>query len=221
MMNLFTRLVCGTVAVVSLCGLLGCSAAKSIINNNLPDISNALQLDNQTVTGSVNGSRATISGNGSRSFTFANTSLSQGNALVEVRHTQQLDKSVTVTVPSGTLPATFQVRNITLNIVVKDTQTNSNGGTDTRTFTANLNIAGPILFGRSGTSNTYTTTSSPTFSELLISGDNLNQFRNIVTGGSTPNNVDVRLSFDTDDTALPSGSTITFKTVNGTAKIKI
>ncbi|MDX1932361.1 MAG: hypothetical protein SFU56_07135 [Capsulimonadales bacterium] len=218
----FPRPVMALIVVGLPLTLVGCGAAKSLINNNLPTVSNALQLDGQSVTGTVNGSRATISGNGTKEFSFANTTINQAGSLAEIKHSQKLTRSVTVTVPTGeTLPTSFQLRNIALAMVLSDRQTNTGGDLEERTFAATLTVGSTVTFSRTGSDNTYTAINAPAFGDLVISGDRLTQFRNIVTGGGSPNQVGLRLSFDTDDFTLPNGSTITFTFTEGKATVKI
>jgi len=196
----------------------GCSAGDSLVNNNIPPINNLLNVDNQEVTGTVNGSRATISGYASASATFADrSSLPQQSLLKSVKFAQGIDDGVTVTVPaSATLPNSFQLKNITLDISVSDETDPA-----VRTAEAKATVSGPITYVRVSGTNQYTSLSHLSFSDIQISGDSFKTFRDIVTSPPSPNTATARLSFDTDDQALPNGSTITFRFVSGQARVGI
>jgi hypothetical protein len=195
----------------------GCSAGDSIVNNNIPPVNNLLNVDNQQVTATVNGSRATISGNASGSATFGDRSLPQQGLLKFVKFSQAIDDGVTATVPSSaTKPDSFQLKNITLAISVSD-----GTGATLRTASAQANVSGPITYVRVSGTDQYTALSHLSFSDIQISGDSFTTFRDIVTSPPSPNTATARLSFDTDDQALPNGSTITFRFVSGQARVGI
>ena len=201
-----------TVALMAL-PLVGCSAAKSLINGNIPAISNLLKLDGQTLACTMGSGRAVISGHKSVTVSFANQSIDQASQLGKIAFAQSVNASVTVSVPSGaTMPTNFPLSNVTLSIVVRE---GSGSGAISVPLTAT--VAGPVTFTRTGTTNVYTA-SGPLVFSTDATGTSLTQVVAIITGGIDPNSVDANLSVDSDDTKLPSGSVITFTLSDGSGK---
>lgn len=207
----------GTLATLVALPLMGCGAAKSIINNNIPAVTNLLKLDEQTLVAVMGEGRAVISGNKSVTVSFPNQSISQASQLASLALSQSLAHQVIVTVPSGaTMPTDFPVSNLTLQLTIRE-------GTGSAAPLVNLSatVAGPVTFTRtSPSSNVYAATGPVVFTSNAT-GTSLQQVLAIVTGGEDPNTVDAKLSIDSDDTKLPSGSTLTFSFYNGSAKPKL
>lgn len=193
----------------------GCGAATNAINSSIPPVTNLLNLDGQTVSATVNGSRAAISGNGAAQVEFGDRSLPQADRLNFVRFGQGLERTVTVAVPDGvSLPGSFALSNIALSFSVSDAAP--------RNVSASGTVAGPITFVRVGTTNQYqAATGDITFSDIQIGGGNFDTFLNIVTSAPTPNSASGRVSFDTDTDQLPAGTVLTFTFVNGQARVGI
>jgi hypothetical protein len=196
----------------------GCSAGNSLVNNNIPPVDNLLGVNDKSVIATVNGSRATISGNANGSVTFDDRSLPQKNLLHFVKFTQGIDDNLQVTVPaSATLPDSFQLRNITLALTVSD-----GAGSSLRTASAQGTVAGPITYVHVTGTDQYTAANNHlSFSDIEISGSSFSAFRDIVTSAPSPNTATARLSFDTDDQSLPNGSTISFTFRSGQARVGI
>jgi hypothetical protein len=207
-------LVCASIAGVM---MMGCGAAKTAVNNNIPVVDNLLQLDNTEIDTNVGGiSRALIVGGLDKSATFPDKDLPEKNRINFVKLRQGLHQNVRVTVPAGkALPATFNLSNITLETVVTD-----GDGASKRTVTGSAVVAGPITFTKVGATNTYDA-SGVMEPEINFSSEPFKTFRSIVTTAPSPNSATVKLRFDADDTQLPSGTVIRFKFVGGKANVGI
>ncbi|WP_309707190.1 hypothetical protein [Armatimonas sp.] len=207
----------GTLVTLMALPLVGCGAAKSIINNNIPAVANLLKLDEQTLVAIMGEGRAVISGNKSVTVSFPNQSISQASSLASLAFYQSLSPQIIVTVPSGaTMPADFPLSNLTLQLTIRE-----GAGSPTQVVNLSATVAGPVTFTRtSPTSNVYAATEPVVFTNNAT-GTSLQQVLAIVTGGADPNAVDAKLSVDSDDTKLPSGSTLTFSLYNGSAKPKL
>ncbi|WP_395093286.1 hypothetical protein [Armatimonas sp.] len=204
----------GTLATLVALPLMGCGAAKSIINNNIPAVSNLLKLDEQTLVAIMGEGRAVISGNKSVTVSFPNQSISQASQLASLVFSQSIDPQVTVTVPAGaTMPTDFPISNLTLQLTIRE-------GTGSA---ANLSatVTGSVTLTRTSPSSNVYAATGPVVFTINAAGTSLQQVLAIVTGGEDPNAVDAKLSVDSDDTKLPSGSTLTFRLFNGSAKPKI
>lgn len=214
-MNKIVRV--GFLAAVAVLPLMGCGSAKSIINDNIPAIPDMLKLDGQPLVATMGEGRAVISGHRSVTVNFPNTSVSQANQLASMVFAQSLEHEVTVTVPAGkALPTSFPVSNLTLGLVIAE-----GIGTTANQVDLSATVAGPVTFSRiSPTSNVYAAEGPVAFS-TTVTGAALLRALTIITGGPSPNAATARLSVDTDDTKLPSGSTVTFRFYDGSVKPKI
>lgn len=207
----------GCMVALSTLPLMGCGAAKSIINSNLPAVNDMLKLDGQTLVTTMGDGRAVISGNKTVTVTVPNRSISQADQLAALTFAQSLEHQVTVSVPAGaTMPTSFPISNVALSLQIRE-----GSGSSAQLVELLATVAGPITFTRtSPTSNLYEATSPVEFSHNAT-GTTLFQVLGIITGGADPNTVVARLSVDSDDTKLPSGSTLTFRFYNGSAKPKL
>jgi hypothetical protein len=211
-------LVCASVAGVI---ITGCGAAKTVVNNNIPEVDNLLKLNDSEIDSSVGGvTRAVIVGGLDKTQTFPDTDLPEANRINFVRLRQGLNQNVRVTVPEGaTLPASFTLSNITLETQVSDMEEDVQRVTK-RVSAGSARVAGPVVFTKVGATNNYTT-NSVMEPEMSLSANLFKTFRAIVTTAPSPNTVVVKLRFDADDTQLPAGSVIRFKFVGGKAKVGI
>jgi hypothetical protein len=207
-------LVCASVAGVI---ITGCGAAKTVVNNNIPEVDNLLKLNDSEIDSSVGGvTRAVIVGGLDKTQTFPDRDLPEANRINFVRLRQGLNQNVRVTVPEGaTLPAAFTLSNITLETQVSDMKEDVQ-----RVSAGSATVAGPVVFTKVGATNNYTT-NSVMEPEMSLSANPFKTFRAIVTTAPSPNTVVVKLRFDADDTQLPAGSVIRFKFVGGKAKVGI
>lgn len=204
-MKLIRPLVLATVVA----SLTGCGAINSLI----PEIDNLVPLSGNTVQATVGTGRAVISGNITKSVTFPDRDLPSASKLKSMNLRQTLTGSVQVTVPNGrTLPASFTLSNITLQITLSDGD---------RSTSSAATYAGPVTFTRQGISQTYTTSTVIEVSNIGFSGGNFSTVKSIITTAPSPNIASGKLSFDTDDAQLPNGSTITFTFDGGKAKVAI
>lgn len=195
--------------------LAGCGAVNNAINSVIPEIDNLVRLDDTTVDAVVGSGRAVISGNISRSVTFDDRTLPEQGKLRRLRLRQSIDQDIQVTVPGGaSLPASFTLSNVALN--VRLTETGS-----ARVAESTATYSGSVTFTRQGTSAVYRSAGGFEISNITFDSTGFNTVRDIITTAPSPNTVAARLSFDTDDTQLPSGSTLRFKFVSGKAKVEL
>lgn len=194
--------------------LTGCGAVSSAINSVIPEIDNLIKLDGTSVEAIVGNGRAVISGNISKSATFADTSLPQADKLKTMKLRQSLNQDVTVKMPgSAALPASFSLSNITLAITLSDTANN---------VSASATLPGPVTFTRQGTTSTYRANiAAVEITNITFSAAAFTTARTIITSAPSPNTALGKLSFDADDTQLPSGTKLTFTFSGGKAKVEL
>jgi hypothetical protein len=195
----------------------GCGGAKSLVNNNIPEVDNLLKLNDSEIDSSVGGiTRAVIVGGLDKTATFDDRDLQEKSRLNFARIRQGLHQSVRVTVGEGVaLPASFTLSNIVLETSLSDGE-----GASKRLVTGTATAVGPVVYTRVGVTNEYATT-SVVEPEISFSSQPFKTFRDIVTTAPSPNTVTAKLRFDADDTQLPNGSKIRFRFVGGKAKIGI
>lgn len=188
--------------------LSGCGAVNSLI----PEIDDLARLNGTTVEATVGSGRALISGNVSRAVSFADRDLPQVSQLRRLKLRQSIDGALEVSVPGNSYPASFSLSNIGLQVRLTD---------GARVADASASVAGPITFTREGTTNIYRTSGPVEISNLTYSNATFSTARDIITTAPSPNSASGRLSFDTDDTQLPSGSVLKFTFVNGKARVEL
>jgi hypothetical protein len=196
-------------------GLSGCGAVNNAINSVIPEIDNLVRLDDTTVDAVVGSGRAVISGNVSHSVTFDDRTLPEQARIRRLRLRQSIDQDIQVTVPSGkNLPASFTLSNIVLTVRVTETGS-------TRSAESSASYSGSVTFTRQAATAVYRSTGGFEVSNVTFDNSGFSTLREIITTAPSPNTAAARLSFDTDDTQLPSGSTLRFKFVQGKAKVEL
>ena len=196
---------------VACVAMSGCGAVNSLI----PEVDNLVGLNGSTVDATVGSGRALISGNINRTVTLPDTALDQLSKLKRIRLRQSLAPSITVKVPTGkTSPASFVLSNIALQVRLSESGS-------ARVAQASGTYAGPVTFTRDGVSNSYTTTATVEVRDIVYSNDAFTNARDIITTAPSPNTAEGRLSFDADDTQLPSGTLLSFTFANGKAKVEL
>ena len=197
--------------------LSGCGAVNDAINSAIPEIDNLANLNGTKAQAACGSGRALISGNISKSASFADRALEQVDKLKKMRCRQSLDTDIQVAMPAEkAFPASFTLSNITLQITLSD-----GTGSTARTTSASATFAGPVTYTRVGTTDIYRTTATVEVSNITFSDINFNTARSIITTAPTPNTAQGRLSFDADDTQLPNGTKLTFTFINGKAKVEL
>ncbi|MGC4042398.1 MAG: hypothetical protein QM758_01185 [Armatimonas sp.] len=197
-------------AAVATFALSGCGAVNSLI----PDIDNLAALDGTTVDTTVGTGRAVISGNVSKTATFADRDLPQKSKLRRLKLRQSLNEKVTVTMPEGKpFPATFTLRNLELRIRVSDSET--------RAVETSASLAGPLTYTREGSTNVYALSAPVEISNITFDGSDFSTLRDIITTAPSPNTVVARFSLDAEDTELPSGTVLRFALQGGKAKVEL
>lgn len=194
--------------------LSGCGAVNSAINSIIPEIDDLVKLNGKSIEATVGTGRAVLSGNVGKSGPLDDTELPQADKLKSMKLRQSLAQNVTVTMPgSAAFPASFKLSNITLKITLSDSQ---------GTAEASATLAGPVTFTRQGTTSTYqASTTAVEISNIAFTSTNFEMVRNIITMPPSPNTAAAKLSFDADDTELPSGSKLTFTFSGGKAKVEL
>ena len=180
----------------------------------IPDIDNLAALDGTQIDATVGSGRAVISGNIAKSATFADRDLPQKSSLKRLKLRQSLDSNISIALPtSAVAPASITLTNFALLVKLSDS--------DSRTAEASATLAGPLTFTRQGTTNIYTRTTPAEISGVTFDGAKFTTVRDIITTAPTPNTVSARLSFDANDSELPSGAVVKFTLVGGKAKVEL
>lgn len=210
----------------------GCGAAKSIVNNNIPDVSDPLRLEGRSIRAIVSRAivrptRAAIDGQAVDTVAFEDSgSVSHSGDLTYANLSQGIRGDVVyVAFPSGfTPPAQFTVRALQLDATVSD------GTNGSRSVTAtNFNSDGPYTFVRNGSTPEGLPLYALSSGNITLGGprlgrDDTRRLIQIITEGndnSSSNNVAVTLYFTADDTELPEGTQIYFVFTGGRADVGI
>lgn len=213
----------------------GCGAAKSIVNNNIPPVSDALRINGRSVTALVSRAiqkptRAAIPGAGAFDTTFSDFNVSESNRLTSARFEQGVSKDVLVRFPSGAAqPDQFTVSGLILNVAVSEKF--GNGQVSRNVTVTGMTADGPFQFNKvrdngDGSANyTLASGSDIGLGSVQIGSDQTRTLMDILTeqdaSGSNGNFVDGQFGFDADDSQLPEGTTVTFSFVNGQARVGI
>jgi hypothetical protein len=206
----------------------GCSAAKDVVNRNIPAVNDPLQINGRSLRAAIGRtvskpSRAIIAGAGNATFAFDDKNINRADDLNKATVRQSLQKRVTVFNTSGApLPDRFTLSGFILNATVSD------GGGSRSLNVRGFEAVGPFVFERTANLDggvvEYNTTGTISLSEKDLNKDDTQRLVDIITeanGGSNQNAVLIEFGFDADDTQLPEGTEINFTFEGGEARVGI
>lgn len=218
--------------------LNGCSAAKDLVNANIPPISDPLQVRGRGVKATATRaarSRVLVTVTGAlepNPSTFNDVGVEQADKLNSATISQSLSPKISV-VPlggDGTLPAKVVLSNLSVTITLEE---GDGSDPNQRLELSGLTLAGPITFTRTseldGAGRTvYAAPDALNFNELNLSNEQIDKLTGIISQPAAPsttdtsNRVSATLSFQVEDDDLTTPQTDLFFTFSdGEARVRI
>lgn len=209
----------------------GCSAAKNVINANIPDVQDPLRLQGRSIKTRVVRSRVFVPATGQvepSPITFNDINIPSRGSLNSGTISQSLTGNVAVAVPAGgALPEVIRLRNFRLIITLVDSPT-----LPARRMQIDMTVSGDVV-NLTRTTNTdaqgrtiYTMDNAQVVFSAPLDNNAIDHLTSILAtpneDGSTVNTVTGEFTCEIDDETLPTGTTeLNFIFGEGKAEVKI